>query len=509
MNGLKLKAAAKKKKFKIQQKKIEQYEDNSDGSISSDNIDEIENEFVGELLNNNYIILRYIGRGTFSRVWLCYNIEKDNECVIKIYFPKDKSEYDYEINTLKVINEKQLKCNSGSLDNFQYIFNNQTYHCIVLNLLGLSLEDILERKKNLNVEECKHILRYILFGMNELHTFKILHTDLKLDNILSDYIDPNLQKFLDWFNNDFKIQNGNISEIYKKFIKNLLPKNFDDFDKHKKKKIKRKIKIRASLNLKNLIKKEIEKYEEDNYDSDISNNSENDYNSENENNLNCNELNINEDNINDLEEVNLDNKKHNKINNNKTIKTCEFRDSCDEDYDDDEDINITNLKFKIVDFSNALNEDEIDEDDELQIRAFRSPENIMGYKYNYKSEVWSIGCILIYLLTKKYIFEPDLSGNSDKKDKEQLALMEKYLGRIQKDISLECPRSCDLFEDNGKIINHKKVEKTSVVNFISKYRPDISEKDLMSINYFLENILKYDYKKRYNTYQIQNHEFLV
>ena len=119
----------------------------------------------------------------------------------------------------------------------------------------------------------------------------------------------------------------------------------------------------------------------------------------------------------------------------------------------------------------------------------------MGYKYNYKSEVWSIGCILIYLLTKKYIFEPDLSGNSDKKDKEQLALMEKYLGRIQKDISLECPRSCDLFEDNGKIINHKKVEKTSVVNFISKYRPDISEKDLMSINYFIENILKYDYKK--------------
>ena len=59
-------------------------------------------------------------------------------------------------------------------------------------------------------------LRYIIFGMNELHTFKILHTDLKLDNILSDYIDPNLQ-ILDWFNNEFKLRMG----IFLKFIKNL------------------------------------------------------------------------------------------------------------------------------------------------------------------------------------------------------------------------------------------------------------------------------------------------
>ena len=52
----KLKAQAKKKKFKKKCKIISQNKDSdTDGSISSDDIDELEHIYLGQIINDQYI----------------------------------------------------------------------------------------------------------------------------------------------------------------------------------------------------------------------------------------------------------------------------------------------------------------------------------------------------------------------------------------------------------------------------------------------------------------------
>ena len=62
-----LKAAAKKAKFQNHQKKQE--DSDTEGSLSSEDEEEVSKDVVGKLYNGKYIVLKYLGRGTFSRVW--------------------------------------------------------------------------------------------------------------------------------------------------------------------------------------------------------------------------------------------------------------------------------------------------------------------------------------------------------------------------------------------------------------------------------------------------------
>lgn len=520
MNALIRKAAAKKQKFKKFLDKVEKYEEDSDGSISSDDIDSLEEDYIGEILNNDYLILKYVGRGTFSRVWLAHHIPSKTEKVIKMYFSDDKDEFKQEIGIMDILKEKQLKHNVYHEDSFIFNNNSNKYYCIVMPLLGISIQDIIEnREKDLSVCEIKHILKYILHGLNELHNYKILHTDLKLDNILTNYIHPDIKKYQEYFHSEFIQNYDNIENYINKKINELLPNEYSSFDKNKKKKFKKKIKQKCNLAFKNELingfkKLELESNNQLNVESINSSSLQ-----DNLGNTESDVLIIDSDNIEDItgdlkiEEISMD-KKSNKyservIGNNDSVN---LDSSSEPDLNLDttfNNIDILELQFKIIDFSNSLKQDDIDEDAEYQIRAYRSPENIIGYSYSFKSEVWTIGCILIDLLTNKYIFEPELEGKSEKRDREQLSIMEKYLGKMNKDISLDSPRSYELYEESGRIKGYRKVEKTSLLQYLKDERADLSEQEIEEINHFLKHIFNYNPKLRYNVHDCLHCDFLV
>ena len=52
----------------------------------SDTIRDIENEYLGKVVNNKYLIIKYIARGTFSRVFLVYNLIHDKFYALKMLF---------------------------------------------------------------------------------------------------------------------------------------------------------------------------------------------------------------------------------------------------------------------------------------------------------------------------------------------------------------------------------------------------------------------------------------
>ena len=506
-------AAAKKAKNKARLAKIARLKSNdTDGSISEDDVELLEDNMLGKIINN-YVIIKYVGRGTFSRVWLAYHMESKEKFILKIYFYGEDDEFKCEIKILNTVRDGNMKYNLNFIENFKANIDNNLCNIIVLPYKGITLSDIKnEINRDLTIKEVKYITKNILFGLNELHNKEIMHTDLKLDNILSDYY---LSKDLD-FNNWF--DQLNVNEIYSEIYINFVPKDLNDMSKDKRKKVKRRVKIKVNKAFEKKLNDIINTYNDDiyNYENDSIENIELDQfdlieNQEEElSDNNTQESNTNEvDTFNitnnlELDEVNL--KFEGTGGNGNTSKLENTSENSSENTSENIDLMATN--FILSDYSNSIPVSKIDEEEEYQIRAYRAPENIIGYCPSLKSEIWSIGCLIWTLLTDEYLFEPKLVGSSESRDREQLAIMEKYCGRMQRDFLLDSPRTFELFEDNCKIKGHKKVKKMDIEDYLREKRTDLTDIEIMDVVAFLKKLLVYQPEKRYDISQCLQDKFL-
>ena len=100
-----LRAQGKKKKYLARQAKLREEED-SDASLSSDDEGEISDSMIGNHINERYIVLKYLGRGTFSKVWLVYDFLEDTYMALKIQEQKYLKDLEIEITNLKNIQNK-------------------------------------------------------------------------------------------------------------------------------------------------------------------------------------------------------------------------------------------------------------------------------------------------------------------------------------------------------------------------------------------------------------------
>lgn len=505
MTMSKAKAAAKKMQFKKWQQK--HIEPDSDGSLSSDDVDELENKYIGTILNEEYMLVRYINKGAFSRVWLGYYFPLKEYRVLKIYFPGEDDEFKDELKALKMIKSMNLKHNITYYEGMSSKLDGVKHNILVLPYMGMALRELIYDRndvRKLRLYELKYLIKEICLGIKELHDNRIVHADIKLDNVLTTFYEDEDIKFTDWFTS------LNIAEMREQILISTIPENYNEMNASKKKNVKRKCKLKCEKEMTSRVSKlvldYIEKNELDELESEFENVCEDsnieeidDFVNEQKDNENKLELNENVDidlEIDENNEFDLDTVvESSNGNNDKNDLLC----------------NINTIKLKLADFSNSISFDDIDEEEEYPIRAYMSPENIIGYGFEPKSEVWIIGCLVIKLLTDEYIFEPELEGDKLNKDKGQLKLMEKYLGKMNKDISLDSPRSWELFEESGRIKgkHFRKVEdKTTIYEFLKEKRPDLSDIELNEICGFLKHILCYDVRQRYNINQCLADSFL-
>ncbi|XP_069833841.1 SRSF protein kinase 2 isoform X4 [Dendropsophus ebraccatus] len=149
---------------------------------------------IGDLFNGRYHVIRKLGWGHFSTVWLCWDMQGKRFVAMKVV----KSAQHYTETALDEI--KLLRCVRESdpgdpnkdmvvqlIDDFKISGMNGIHVCMVFEVLGHHLLKwiIKSNYQGLPIRCVKSIIRQVLQGLDYLHSkCKIIHTDIKPENIL-------------------------------------------------------------------------------------------------------------------------------------------------------------------------------------------------------------------------------------------------------------------------------------------------------------------------------------
>ncbi|KAM9758824.1 SRSF protein kinase 3-like isoform 2-T3 [Menidia menidia] len=159
---------------------------------------------IGEIFVDRYQVVKKLGWGHFSTVWLCWDMVTRQFVALKVV----KSAQTFTETALDEI--KLLKCVRDSdskdpkrerivhlIDDFRLSGVTGEHVCMVLEVLGHQLLKwiIKSNYTGLPLPCVRSILRQVLQGLDYLHTkCKIIHTDIKPENILLSVDDVYIQK---------------------------------------------------------------------------------------------------------------------------------------------------------------------------------------------------------------------------------------------------------------------------------------------------------------------------
>ena len=239
------------------------------------------------------------------------------------------------------------------IDTFEY----EDKICLLTEFMGIDLLDALNIYNDINEIPRTLIIKCIidtLTGLNELHTCNIVHADLKLENIMLTHFTREIQKYIEWF------KSINIQGYREKFYEKLKV----DFNKIQEGNRVNRKKIKNALQNKfnNFISAVFKKH--------------------------------------------IDNKKIEMAE--KEMELEKVRDLNEKDK-----IDTKNTNAKIIDLGNSeLLEDKYGKG-YIHIRNYRSPENFKLKIFNQKSDIWTLGCLILEMLSGTHFYDLD-NQNSGK-----------------------------------------------------------------------------------------------
>ncbi|XP_023652636.1 SRSF protein kinase 1a isoform X2 [Paramormyrops kingsleyae] len=210
---------------------------------------------VGDLFNGRYHVIRKLGWGHFSTVWLCWDIQGKRFVALKVV----KSAEHYTETALDEIKLLRSVRNTDPddpnrekvvqlLDDFKISGSNGTHVCMVFEVLGHHLLKwiIKSNYQGLPLPCVKSIIRQVLQGLDYLHSkCKIIHTDIKPENILMSVTEPYVRRLAaeatEWQRSGAPPPSGSAVSTAPP------PKQAMKMSKNKKKKLKKKQKRQAEL----------------------------------------------------------------------------------------------------------------------------------------------------------------------------------------------------------------------------------------------------------------------
>ena len=160
---------------------------------------------IGDHIAFRYEIKKNIDSGTFGVVLHCIDHKVKKEVAIKVlkraHTSKKQGINEFKIADLLANNEKDHTSIIKALKKFDYRFHS----FIVFELLSVNLYEFmkLNQFKPMNIGLVKRITVQLLTGLNHIHSNRIIHCDMKPENILFKHPTKSSIRIIDFGNSCF------------------------------------------------------------------------------------------------------------------------------------------------------------------------------------------------------------------------------------------------------------------------------------------------------------------
>ncbi|EGV65911.1 serine/threonine protein kinase, CMGC [Yamadazyma tenuis] len=144
--------------------------------------------------------------------------------------------------------------------------------------------------------------------------------------------------------------------------------------------------------------------------------------------------------------------------------------------------------------------------DEIQTRQYRAPEVLLGYHWGSSADLWSFACLIFELLTGDYLFDPR-EGKAYSKDDDHIAQVIELLGPFPRQMLKESYYARDFFNARGELHRIQKLKPWGLKDvMVEKYKFSVS--DAIEISDFLLPMLTTQPEQRADAGGMINHPWL-
>lgn len=433
---------------------------------------------IGDLFNGRYHVVRKLGWGHFSTVWLCWDLQKKRFVALKVV----KSAPHYTETAIDEI--KLLRCVRDSdpsdpyretivqlIDDFKISGVNGVHVCMVMEVLGHQLLKwiIKSNYMGLPLVCVKSIIRQVLQGLDYLHSkCKIIHTDIKPENILLQadevYVRRLAAEATVWQRAGAPPPSGSSVSTAPRDVQS------GKLSKNKRKKLKRKAKRQQKLLDERLV--DIQKMEEedglcqpdetDNSSHILNGNATTSSNQKASPESSSSWL---DDRCNGHAPGRFSSPASGLSGFSSSVisATSESTMSTQSGYSSGREVfmasdfvlspldpqNADKIKVKIADLGNACWVHKHFTED-IQTRQYRAVEVLIGAEYGPPADIWSTACMAFELATGDYLFEPH-SGEDYTRDEDHIAHIIELLGPLPLPFALSGRYSREYFNRRGDL----------------------------------------------------------
>lgn len=453
---------------------------------------------IGEQYNNGkYTVVRKLGWGHFSTVWLSRDNTTTKHVALKVV--RSAAHYtETALDEIKLLNRvvEANKDHPGRkhvvslLDSFNHKGPNGVHVCMVFEVLGENLLGLIKKwnHRGIPMPLVKQITKQVLLGLDYLHReCGIIHTDLKPENVL--------------------IEIGDVEQIVKTYV-NEESKKKEEKDDNRNGRRRRRTLITGSQPLPSPLNASFSQSELQSIPGSTASlnkivNEGSGSSSSPPSGLSMLEtLGVKKQEEEDAQKqreksAELLTKEVSGISLDKSSKHS------NETLKDDAGFEI--ISVKIADLGNACWVGHHFTND-IQTRQYRSPEVILGAKWGASTDVWSMAAMVFELITGDYLFDPQ-SGTKYGKDDDHIAQIIELLGTFPKSLCQSGKWSQEIFNRRGELRNIHRLRHWALPDVLrEKYH--FSVEDSKKISDFLLPMLELLPAERANAGGMSNHCFL-
>lgn len=453
-----------------------------------------------EYKDGKYTIVRKLGWGHFSTVWLSRDNTTGKHVALKVV--RSAAHYtETALDEIKLL-KKVVDANKDHpgrkhvvslLDSFNHKGPNGVHVCMVFEVLGENLLGLIKRwnHRGIPMPLVKQITKQVLLGLDYLHReCGIIHTDLKPENVL--------------------IEIGDVEQIVKTYVKDE-PKKKDSEDSNRNGRRRRRTLITGSQPLPSPLNASFNHAELANFPGNTQSlnkiMNERTATSSPASSLSMAErLGIKsaatEDDVQKQREKTADllTKEVSGISLDKPSGS-----SGKTELEQQVENAFETISVKIADLGNACWVGHHFTND-IQTRQYRSPEVILGSKWGASTDVWSMAAMTFELITGDYLFDPQ-SGTKYGKDDDHIAQIIELLGTFPKGLCMSGKWSQEIFNRKGELRNIHRLRHWALPDVLhEKYH--FSSEESKKIGSFLLPMLELLPADRANAGGMAGHEFL-